>query len=63
MAALAQQSVTLLREAGLQLDPGLDEADMSAVEQHYGISFGDDHRALVSLAVPVSKKDVYFSNK
>ncbi len=63
MATLAQQSVTLLRKARVKLDPGLDQAEMSAVEEKYGISFGDDHRALLSLAVPVSKKDVHVSNK
>jgi len=36
---------------------------MSAVEEKYGISFGDDHRALLNLAVPVSKKDGHVSNK
>jgi len=63
VATLAQQAVTLLREAGVKLDPGLDQAEMSAVEQQYGISFGDDHRTLLTLAVPVSKKDVHVSTK
>jgi len=63
VATLAQQAVTLLREARVKLDPGLDQAEMSAVEEKYGISFGDDHRALLSLAVPVSKKDVHVSTK
>jgi len=34
----------------VKLDPGLDEAEMSAVEEQYSISFGDDHRALLTLA-------------
>jgi len=29
----------------VKLDPGLDEAEMSAVKEQYSISFGDDHRA------------------
>ncbi len=63
MATLAQQAVTLLHKARVKLDPGLDQAEMSAVEHKYGISFGDDHRALLSLAVPVSKNDVHVSTK
>ena len=47
----------------MKLEPGLDQAEMSAVEEKYGISFGDDHRALLNLAVPVSKKDGHVSNK
>jgi len=30
----------------VKLDPGLDEAEMSAVEEQYSISFGDDHQSL-----------------
>ncbi len=32
--------------------PGLDETEMAALENRYGIRFGDDQRALLSLAVP-----------
>lgn len=50
---LAQQAVVVLRDAGVMLDPGLGEGDIGDVEARYGIRFGDDHRALLALAVPI----------
>ena len=50
---LAQQAVVVLRDAGVMLDPGLGEGDIDDVEARYGIRFGDDHRALLALVVPI----------
>ena len=54
VASLTEQAVGLLAAAGVKLDPGLDAGEMTAVQAQYGIRFGDDHRALLSLAVPVN---------
>lgn len=55
MTTLAERGVGILRQAGVALDPGLDEGEMAAAEHRYGIAFGDDHRALLSLAVPTDE--------
>lgn len=54
VASLAEQAVGLLAAAGVRLDPGLDASEMAAVQARYEICFGDDHRAFLSLAVPVN---------
>lgn len=54
MATLAEHAVALLRTSGVRLAPGLDDTEMAQVQDRYGIRFGDDHRALLHLAVPLN---------
>lgn len=56
MLTLAERAVQILDDLGIRLDPGLDTTELGEVERRYGIRFGDDHRALLSLAVPAGER-------
>lgn len=42
-----------LDSAGVWLDPGLTDGEIADVERRFGITFCADHRAMLTLAVPV----------
>ncbi|WIE69547.1 hypothetical protein [Curtobacterium sp. MCLR17_054] len=48
----AALTVELLRTFGVALEPGLTERELARAERRYGVRFGADHRALLSLALP-----------
>ena len=50
-AVLAQ-----LDAAGVWLDPGLTAGELAEIEQRFGLAFCADHRALLTLAVPVGDR-------
>lgn len=53
---LIAESVRRLRHAGVRLDPGLSDAEVSRLEDRLGFSFGPEHRAFVQSAVPGGEK-------
>jgi hypothetical protein len=44
----------LARLGACELGPGLTEAEFSRAEREYGIEFADDHRAFLSVALPLN---------
>lgn len=46
--------VALLRQAGIQLERGLTQRELTAVERLFGLRFPPDLRALLQTALPVS---------
>ncbi|MFI5930881.1 hypothetical protein [Actinoplanes sp. NPDC051494] len=48
-------ATVLARFARSPLRPGLTAAELDAVEQEFGFSFADDHRALLAAALPVGR--------
>lgn len=53
MPELVAQSVRRLRDAGVRLDPGLSDEEVSQVQARFEFTFGPEHRALLQSAVPV----------
>lgn len=49
---IAAASVEFLRSRGVPLDAGLAPAELDAIEDRFGLRFGPDHRAFLSLALP-----------
>ncbi|GAA0591433.1 hypothetical protein GCM10010174_03040 [Kutzneria viridogrisea] len=44
---------TLLRD---RVEPGLTEAEFNRVEEHFGLTFADDHRVFLSAGLPVGRR-------
>ncbi|GAA1962486.1 hypothetical protein [Amycolatopsis minnesotensis] len=43
----------LIRIGGARLEPGLTDAEFARVEDQFGFTFADDHRAFLATALPV----------
>ena len=52
MADVIAQAVALLGSAGIRLDPGLREGEITSVEDRLGFEFSGIHRALLSEVLP-----------
>lgn len=55
MSELVSQAVDLLRAAGVNLARGLTDSEISRIEQSFGFSFGEEHRALLAAALPTGQ--------
>jgi len=44
-----------LRACPAQLDPGLTQSELTAIEHRFGFTFAPDHRQLLSLALPLGE--------
>lgn len=56
VSRLADQTVTLLRRAGVELDSGLTNREFRQVEERFGFEFNTDHRELLTAALPVGAR-------
>ncbi|KAF7850685.1 hypothetical protein BT93_L5108 [Corymbia citriodora subsp. variegata] len=52
-SSLSDQAMTHLRSSGVQVQPGLSEADFARAEAEFGFSFPPDLRAVLSAGLPV----------
>jgi hypothetical protein len=50
---LVSQSLERLRAAGVRLDSGLSDQEVSRVQDRLGFAFGPEHRELLQTALPV----------
>jgi hypothetical protein len=50
---LAGECVALLRENGVSLAEGLSSQELAEIERRFDFAFGEDHAALLRLAIPV----------
>jgi len=52
MSDLVARAIELLRLARVRLDPGLSDAEVSAVQERFGFEFGPEHRELIQSVLP-----------
>jgi hypothetical protein len=52
---LIAQSVQCLHDAGVRLDAGLSDEEVSRVQDRFDFVFGPEHRAFLQAAVPVGE--------
>jgi hypothetical protein len=50
---LVRQAVDRLRQIGVTLQSGLTDSEISRVESAFGFTFGTEHRALLTMALPM----------
>ena len=56
-AALGAAAADLLADAGrATIRPGLSDAEFAAIEDEFGFSFADDHRAFLAAGLPVGRR-------
>jgi hypothetical protein len=56
MAHVADQAVTVLRRAGVNLESGLTDQEIADVQQRYRFAFNPDHRTLIQAVLPTGPK-------
>jgi hypothetical protein len=49
---LVREAVERLRRSGVNLEPGLREAEIARIEETFGFGFGSEHREFLSAALP-----------
>lgn len=52
MEDLVARALESLQSAGVQLEPGLSETELSRIEDRFGFTFGPEHRDLLRLGLP-----------
>jgi len=55
-AALGLEAARRLAERHRDIQPGLTPAEFDRIEQQYGFEFADDHRAFLSVGLPVGSR-------
>jgi hypothetical protein len=53
MMDFVTRAIERLRFAGLRLDPGLSDTEVSRVQQQFGFKFGPEHRELIQTVLPI----------
>src|SRR5690349_11378145 len=56
-ALLGAQAARRLAERRQDLQPGLSDAEFDRIEQRYGFEFAEDHRAFLSVVLPVGGRN------
>lgn len=53
---VGEKAAVILRAAGVELAPGLTDAEFDAVTEQHGCRFNPDHRSLLATALPVGDR-------
>ncbi|MGW5076570.1 hypothetical protein [Rhodococcus sp. NPDC004095] len=56
MNPIVREAVSVLEQGGVELAPGLTDAEMDAVRERFGFDFGPDHRGLLSAVLPMGDR-------
>lgn len=56
MALIGREAAALLNDAGIELGPGLTEAEFDSVHERFGFHFNPDHRSLLATALPLGDR-------
>ena len=52
---LSRRVVNRLKQAGVLLSPGLSDRELKEIEARFGFQFSNEHRQLLSLALPLGE--------
>lgn len=55
MLDLVARTIERLQAAGVRLDPGLSDAELSRIQEQFNFTFGSEHRQLLQLALPAGE--------